>query len=64
MTRKMFRCAMVGMIGCALIAPLGGCDSAGTQEKATVDITTPLKSPSAPTTHRVETKPGAKGARK
>ena len=64
MTRKLFRVAMVGFVGCALTAPFSGCDSGGTQEKATIDTTTPLKAPSGPTTHQVEIKPVVKGAKK
>ena len=60
MTQKLFRLAMVGLIGCALIAPLGGCKSAS-QSQPTIDTTTPLKAPSV---HKVDVKPGAKGAKK
>jgi hypothetical protein len=59
MTRKLFRLAMVGLIGCALIAPLGGCDSAS-QSRPTIDTSTPIKAPSAPSVHKVELKPVAK----
>jgi hypothetical protein len=60
MIRKLFRLAMAGLIGCALIAPLGGCDSAS-QSQPTIDTTTPLKAPSV---QKVDVKPGVTGAKK
>ena len=59
MIRKLFRLAMVGFFGCALIAPVGGCDS-GSQSQPTIDTTTPFKAPSV---QKVDVKPGAKGAK-
>ncbi len=64
MTRKLFHLAMAGLIGFALIAPLGGCGDTASQSKPTIDMTTPLKAPSAPSTQKVEIKPIAKGAKK
>lgn len=54
MTRKLFRLAAVGLFGGALLAPLGGCDSVGTQDRPTIDTSTPIKAPAAPTTQTVE----------
>jgi hypothetical protein len=55
MTRKVFRLAMVGLVGFAVIAPLGGCDSA-TETKPTIDTSSPIKAPQEPTTQKVEVK--------
>jgi hypothetical protein len=63
MTRKPFRLVMVGLVGCALIVPLGGCND-DAASKPTIDTSTPLKAPGAPTTQKVEVKPKTKGTRK
>jgi hypothetical protein len=60
MIRKLFRLAVVGSIGCALFAPVGGCDGAS-QPPPTIDLKTPLKAPSV---QKVEVKAGAKGAKR
>jgi hypothetical protein len=59
MTWKRFRLATAGLVGCALIAPFCGCSDEA-QTKPTIDTTTPIKAPGAPTTHKVEVqkKPG------
>jgi hypothetical protein len=54
MTRTLFRLALAGLVGCASIASLVGCD-AMSETKPTIDTSTPIKAPSAPTTHKVET---------
>jgi hypothetical protein len=57
MTRKLLRLAMAGFVGCAGLTPLGGCT--GTESdttKPTVDLSTPIKAPDAPSTNKVETK--------
>jgi hypothetical protein len=57
MTRKLLRVSMLGIVGCALVAPHFGCDGAGTETtKPTIDMTTPLKAPDAPPGQKVETK--------
>lgn len=53
MTQKLFRLAMVGLVGCAWIAPLCGCNDE-TQSKPTIDISTPIKAPGAPSVQKVE----------
>jgi hypothetical protein len=55
MTREVFRLAMVGLVGFAVIAPASGCDSV-TETKPTIDTSTPIKAPQVPTTHKVEVK--------
>ena len=55
MTRKLFRLAMVGLVGSASIAPLGGCNG-DSQTKPTIDTSSPIKVPGAPTTQKVEVK--------
>ncbi len=60
MTRKPFRLAMVGLVGCALIVPLGGCND-DAASKPTIDTSTPIKAPAAPTTQKVEPKPNGTG---
>ena len=55
MNRRPCRLATAALVGCALIAPLVGCDSA-TQTKPTIDTSSPLKAPTAPSTQRVETR--------
>jgi hypothetical protein len=57
MTRKLLRIATIGLVGCALIAPFSGCDGV-TETKPTIDTSTPIKAPAAPTTQKVEAKPG------
>lgn len=52
-TRKLFPLAMIGPVGFALIAPLGGCNDEP-QIKPTIDTTSPFKAPAAPTTQKVE----------
>ena len=55
MTRKLFRPAMVGLVGFALIAPVSGCDSVS-ETKPTIDTSTPIKAPEVPTANKVEAK--------
>ena len=57
MTQKLFRIVTIGLIGCTLIAPFSGCDSVN-ETKPTIDTSTPIKAPAAPTTQKVEAKPG------
>jgi hypothetical protein len=57
MTWKLFLVAMFGLVGCAVIVPLGGCDGGTTQTKPTIDTSTPFKTPETPTTHKVEVAP-------
>jgi hypothetical protein len=63
MTRKPFRLVMVGLVGCALIVPLGGCND-DAASKATIDTSTPIKAPGGPTVQKVDVKPKPKGARR
>jgi hypothetical protein len=56
MTRKPFRLVMVGLVGCVLIAPLGGCND-DAASKPTIDTSTPIKAPGSPTTHNVDAVP-------
>lgn len=56
MSGKSFRVAMFGLVGLVLTVPFGGCDSVESQPKATIDTTTPIKAPSAPSTSHVEVK--------
>jgi hypothetical protein len=57
MTRKLLRLVMAGFIGCAGLAPLGGCTgSESDTTKPTVDVSTPIKAPEAPSTNKLETK--------
>jgi hypothetical protein len=55
MTRKLFRLAIVGLVGFASIAPLSGCDSVS-ETKPTIDTSSPIKAPAAPTANKVEAK--------
>jgi hypothetical protein len=61
MTRKLARRAIVALVGCAVIAPLGGCDSTGSQEKPTIDTTSPIKAPGEPSVKKVEIRPPGGG---
>jgi hypothetical protein len=56
MTRTLFRLAMAGLVGCAAIVPLVGCDGATEGNKAKIDTSTPIKAPTAPTTTKAEVK--------
>jgi hypothetical protein len=57
MTRKLLRLVMAGFVGCTALAPLGGCTgSESDTTKPTVDVSTPIKAPEAPTTNKVEPK--------
>jgi hypothetical protein len=60
MVRRLFVLAMVGLVGCALISPLSGCGGMNSEPKPTIDLSTPLKAPEAPTTQKVDIKPSAK----
>ena len=53
LTRKKARLATVGVVGCTLLAIAVGCDGT-TQTKPTIDTSTPIKAPVAPTTQKVE----------
>jgi hypothetical protein len=55
MTRTLFRLAMAGLVGCASIVPLVGCDAVS-ETKPTIDTSTPIKAPGAPTTSKVDVK--------
>jgi hypothetical protein len=58
MIRKVIRLATFGLVGCHLIVPFSGCDGMGTsQPKPTIDMSTPIKAPAAPTTQTVEPLP-------
>jgi hypothetical protein len=56
MNRKLLNLTLVGLVGCALIAPLSGCDGDTAQSKPTIDTSTPFKTPDAPTVNKVEVK--------
>jgi hypothetical protein len=59
MSRNPSRALFFGLVSFALVVPLGGCDSSGGHEKATIDLSTPIKAPGAPgagTTQKVEVK--------
>jgi hypothetical protein len=60
MVRRLFVLAMVGLVGCALMTPLSGCGGMNSEPKPTIDLSTPLKAPDAPTTQKVDIKPSAK----
>ncbi len=57
MFRRFFVLVMAGLVGCPLIAPLSGCDGVTSEPKPTIDLTTPIKTPEAPTTQKVDIKP-------
>ena len=59
LTRKKTRLATVGVVGCTLLASAVGCDGT-TQTKPTIDTSTPIKAPVAPTTQKVDVKPRAR----
>jgi hypothetical protein len=63
MTWKLLRVLMLGVVGYALVAPHFGCGSggAGAGDKPTIDMSTPLKAPDAPSTEKVETIKRKKG---
>lgn len=48
MSRKLFRVVTLGLVGYALVLPFAGCDSGGSQPKATIDTSTPIKAPTGP----------------
>ncbi len=60
MVRRLFVLTLVGLVACPLITPLSGCDGIGTEPKPTIDLSTPIKAPEVPTTHKVEIMPRAK----
>ena len=51
MTGKLFRVAMVGLVGYAMIVPLSGCEGESST-KPTIDTSGEFKAPSAPTTQK------------
>jgi hypothetical protein len=56
MIRKIMLLTLVGLVGCALIAALSGCDGDTAQSKPTIDTSTSFKKPEAPTINKVEVK--------
>jgi hypothetical protein len=56
MIRKILLLTLIGLVGCALTAPLSGCDGDTAQIKPTIDTSTPFKAPDVPTASKVEVK--------
>ncbi len=64
MTRKLSRLAKVGLVGCALITPFGGCNH-DPGARPTIDTSNAsFKAPGAPSTEKVEVKKPAQGSRR
>jgi hypothetical protein len=64
MTHKLFRLATVGLVGCALITPFGGCNN-DPGARPTIDTSNAsFKAPGAPSTGKVEVKRPGKAPRK
>jgi hypothetical protein len=58
MTGKLIGLALIAFVGCAFIAPLTGCGEGDSSSgKATIDTSTPIKAPAAPSANRVEVAP-------
>jgi hypothetical protein len=63
MSRELFLLLMVGLVGCPLIAPLSSYAGGGSDARPTIDFSTPIKSPEAPSTKKIELKPSVKEAK-